>query len=461
MSELVPPVFQVRTGGPISSSPLLVDANDDGWPEVFVGGIRFHGLTWRGESLPRWPKKARRPFASSAAFGDINGDARGELVIGCDDGRVYAYHLDGDPVAGWPFSTGGDVFSTPALADVNSDGKLEVIVASDDGSLYVLDGEGTLEWRTALLGNPFISASPTVVDLDGDGTEEIIVGAWDGKMHAWTSEGDPCAFSWPDGGGYIWSSGTAFHTNDGSARLTWVSDRVNLVSGNGVSMPGWPQSTHSWMVSSPALVKFGSGQVGIVVGSDRLYGWDLHGRSLPGWPIDLGGYVWSTPIAFDVDGDGAREVIVGSWDGGVHAVRLDGTPVPGFPLRTGGPIFSTPAAAPLPGGGGLLVVASWDGTIRGWRLPHAQFEEADWLQFRGSSSRTGVVPVVVEEPPGTPPPTSPPLSQPSLRGALAEQWYGGVKRVVVHGTDLHRARRLVVHYQIPGEGAAHISPAVK
>lgn len=461
MSELVRPLFVLRTGSPISSSPLLVDANDDGWPEVFVGGVRFHGLTWDGVPLPRWPKKAGRPFASSAAFGDINGDGRGELVIGCDDGRVYAYHLDGEPVVGWPVATEGDVFSTPALTDVDSDGALEVIVGSDDGSLYVINGDGVIEWRKENIGNPFISASPTVVDLDGDGVAEIVVGAWDGKMHAWTSEGRPCPVSWPGGGGYIWSSGTAFRMDDGGVRLAWASDQVYVVSGSGSSIAGWPQPTGSWIVSSPTLVKFEEGRAGIVVGSDRLYGWDLRGRSLPGWPIDLGEYVWSSPLAFDLDGDGVREVIVGSWDGGLHVIHLDGTPVIGFPLRTRGPIFSTPAAAPLPDGGGLLVVASWDGTIRGWRLPDARFEEADWLQFRGSPARTGVVPVTVEEGTGTPPPRPRHVGRPAVHGARVEPWYGGVKRVFIQGTDLDRAKRLAVHYKIPGEGAAHVSPAMR
>jgi WD40 repeat protein len=461
MSEVATPLFVVPTGGPISSSPLLVDANDDGWPEVFVGGSRFHGLTWKGGRMPRWPKKAKRPFASSAAFGDINGDGRGELVIGCDDGKVYAYHVDGDPVVGWPFATGGDVFSTPALADINSDGALEVIVASDDGSIYVLDGSGEVAWRNALAGSPFVSASPTVVDLDGDGNEEIIVGAWDGMMHAWTSEGRPFPISWPEAGGHIWSSGTAFQADDGDVRLAWASDQVNIVSGSGGLIGGWPQSSQSWMVSSPSIVKFGTDQVGIVVGADRLYGWDVRGRPLPGWPIDLGEYIWSSPLAFDLDGDGAREVVVGGWDGAIHAFRVDGTHVPGFPLQTGGPIFSTPAAAPLPDGGGLLVAASWDGTIRGWRLPHARFENADWPQFRGSPIRTGAANVTVENGSETPPPASHEVGRPTVHGARPEQWYRGVKRVLIHGTDLGRARRLVVRYKIPGEEAVHLSPAMK
>lgn len=100
VTDLAAPLFLRRVRGPISSSPLLVDANRDGWPEIFVGGRVLSGLEWNGRPMPRWPKRGRRPFASSPSFGDINGDGRGEIVVGCDDGRVYAFHADGDAVAG-------------------------------------------------------------------------------------------------------------------------------------------------------------------------------------------------------------------------------------------------------------------------------------------------------------------------------------------------------------------------
>lgn len=461
MSEVATPLFVVPTGGPISSSPLLVDANDDGWPEVFVGGVRFHGLTWRGARMPRWPKKAKRPFASSAAFGDINGDGRGELVIGCDDGGVYAFHVDGTSVEGWPFRTARDVFSTPALADLDNHGGLEVIVGSDDGTVYALNGDGTLAWARGLSGSPFISSSPTVVDLDGDGKPEIAVGAWDQRLHIWTSEGRPYPNVMPEGGGIIWSSATAFPVDGSGAHLTWASDRVHVASRRGESAPGWPNPTRSWMVSSPAVVEFAPKKVSLVVGSDRLYAWDLVGRLLPGWPVDLGEYLWSSPIAFDVDGDGLREVVVGGWDGALHAVRRDGRRLPGFPLQTGGPIFASPAAASLPEGGGLLVVASWDGTIRGWRLPRARFQEPDWPQFRGSPRRTGAFTGSVERWDGSRDPTPIPPGRPQVLGVHIEDWFGGVRRVIIRGSNLALARRLLVHYRIPGEERPHLSPTVR
>jgi len=463
VTELVEPLFVHRVRGRISSSPLLVDANRDGWPEVFVGGRVLSGLTWDGEVLPRWPRRARRPFASSPAFGDINGDGRGELVVGCDDGRVYAFYLDGELVRGWPVVTGRDVFSTPALADINGDGALETLVGSDDGTVYAIAGDGRKLMADTLPGRPFISGSPVVADLDGDNILDVAVGAWDRTIHLWTAAGTRWATELPRSGHVIWSSPLAIELRGKGKFLAWASDRVFVASADGSLLDGWPAKTGSWMASSPAVVEFQPGEGGtLIVGAEKLYAWDLAGRLRPHWPVEVGDYVWSSPIAFDMDGDGAREVLVGSWSGEIHAVRPNGEMVPGFPLGTSGPVFSSLAAAPLREGGGLLVAASWDGTVRGWRLPNAQFRPGDWLTFRGSALRTGVQSSRFEPPRGPGEIVTESEATSTIRLAHAESWARGrgLHRVVVEGDHLGEAKAVRVVYEISGEGSQHPVPVV-
>lgn len=57
---------------------------------------------------------------------------------------------------------------------------------------------------------------------------------------------------------------------------------------------------------------------------------DLH----PGFPLALGGSGESSPALADLDGDGAAEIIVGTADGMVAAIRGDGTMLPGWPVFT-------------------------------------------------------------------------------------------------------------------------------
>ena len=108
-----------------------------------------------------------------------------------------------------------------------------------------------------------------------------------------------------------------------------------------------------------------------------------------------------------------------------------------------------------------MVIASWDGTIRGWRLPRARFQEGDWLQFRGSPLRTGLLSAAVSRGDGSINPSPLPVGNPEITGTRTEEWFGGVKRVILQGTDLGRSRRLVVRYKIPGEKSPHLSPVVR
>lgn len=456
-------LFVRRGRNKISSSPLLVDANDDGWPEIFVGGPVLSGLSWDGTRLPGWPRRGERPFASSPAFGDISGDHRGTIVIGCDDGRVYAFHLDGQARTGWPVATGSDVFSTPALADMDGDGRAEVVAGSDDGRVYAIRGDGTLASVFEVPSRPFVSASPTLLAHPSGGPADLAVGAWDGNLYRLPGgdADEPRRLASADH--VIWSSATGFEPPGVGPCLAFASDRVYVVTGEGASLPGWPRRTGSWMISSPAVAELEAGAgPRIAVSADRLYVWDLHGNLMPGWPQDCGGFLWASPLAFDLDGDGAREIIMASWDGRLYAFRPDGRPVEGFPVWTGGAVFATPAAAPLPSGGGLLVTAAWDGSIRGWRLPNARFALGDWLQFRGDPARKGDAGQLAGPVPGSAGPPDPPAPAARIDAARVSAWPEGhgLRRVVIEGENVAFARRCLVEYTLSGSRRTHLAPVV-
>ncbi len=107
------------------------------------------------------------------------------MVVGSDDGKVYAWHADGTAVTGWPRTTGGAVGCSPALADLDGDGKPEVIIGSNDGNVYAWQADGTLAagWPRAT-GSP-VQGSPAVADVDGDGRMEVFVACLAGSVYAW------------------------------------------------------------------------------------------------------------------------------------------------------------------------------------------------------------------------------------------------------------------------------------
>ncbi len=456
-------LFVRRGRNKISSSPLVVDANDDGWPEFFVGGPVMSGLSWDGVPLPGWPRRGGRPFASSPAFGDISDDRRGNIVVGCDDGRVYAFNVDGEWRRGWPVATGSDVFSTPALADVDGDGRAEVVVGSDDGRVYTIRGDGTVSSVFEVPSRPYVSASPTILGNGQGRAADVAIGAWDGGLYLLGRGHGDGSRRLASADHVVWSSATAFDLTGIGRCLAFSSDLVYIVTAEGAPLPGWPRRTGSWMVSSPAVVELEPGTgPRIIIGANRLHVWDICGRLQPGWPQDCGDFLWASPLAFDLDGDGLREIVAASWDGRIYAFRPDGRPVDGFPLWAGGAVFATPAVAPLPTGGGVMVSAAWDGSARGWHLPNACFRDGDWLQFRGNPARTGRAagPFVIEPSDPAPPESLPPHG--TVERAIASSWREGrgLRRIEVQGSNLAFVRHCMVEYAVSGNRQMHLAPVV-
>jgi len=79
--------------------------------------------------------------------------------------------------------------------------------------------------------------------------------------------------------------------------------------------------------------------------------------------------VISSPVVYDVNGDGALEISVGSWDGYFYFMDSDLNDLPGWPKRSLRGHFSSPALADLTGDGKLEVVVGSDiGNLYAWDM---------------------------------------------------------------------------------------------
>ncbi|WP_297212448.1 FG-GAP repeat domain-containing protein [uncultured Flavonifractor sp.] len=131
-------------------------------------------------------------------IGDVDGDGADELLCGSGDGRFYCYELlDNDarfsveePVfltdeAGEPLLVSGG-HSAPAILDVDGDGVPDVISGAGDGKLYWLRGVGGLTFEAPRLllepGMGQVQTFPETADMDGDGAADLLVGSAGGGL---------------------------------------------------------------------------------------------------------------------------------------------------------------------------------------------------------------------------------------------------------------------------------------
>ena len=358
------------------SSPVIIDLNGDGKPEIAGGTTsghtvevmdRFGNWFW---TFPTPPGPGGNEWLSSPAVADIvteSPDVAGpEVVIlhrttgmvFCFDGDNSDHHNNGITVTGWAGTEGidwdvlwatyiggdgsGNEISSPAIGDVDHDGKLEVMIGSADGNVYVLrSSDGAIE-HVFTTGSSEFPASVALADLDGDGYIDIVVGSTDGNIYCLKWDGIIGTTRWKfSTGGAIYSS-AAIGDLDADGRLEIVvgSNDGNVyclsVHGNEI----WSYHTDGPVFSSPALIDradiglyekdwpmfrhdpMRTGYYGpapstgldVYVGSDDHYLYLLKGDG--GHLVDrflTYGCIRSSPSVADIDGDEEPEIVFYDW----------------------------------------------------------------------------------------------------------------------------------------------------
>lgn len=233
-------------------------------------------------------------------------------------------------------------------------------------------------------------SSPAVGNLDGDPQLEIVVGSIDRNVYAFNHDGSPLA-GWPvfvgaevnsspaigdvDGDGVnevVVGAGWQDLTNDGAV---WAFEA------DGTVMQGWPFVTrdlnlgpngHSdGVFGTPALVDLtGDGKLEVVVGSFDQYLYAIRSDGSLLWEFFLYDSTWSSPAVGDLDGDGQPDIVIAAYthagfppglptvDGGgiMWALERTGAVKPGWPVVAALHFDSSPALGDLDGDGDLEIV---------------------------------------------------------------------------------------------------------
>lgn len=270
-------VIKVSTAA-IQASPVIVDLNKDGHPDVLVADL--------GNLVEAFTPSQHDRVIFRATTGPRVGHAYGN-------------------------------FATPAVADLNRDGTLDVIESSWSQYVYAWSSKAVGGRFPALRGFPVHLqdtswSSPAVADVDRDGWPEIVVGYdCDG------AKGQRC---YPNYGGYV-----TVLRHDGSVERGWP----RLVP-------------HQVVWSSPAVVDLnGDGRLDVVIGTGNmpssmisgkpmdgghvLLAFDAAtGQPLRGFPAHVSANVTSSPAVGQLTGGGSRQVAVMTEDGYATVVDAAG-----------------------------------------------------------------------------------------------------------------------------------------
>jgi M6 family metalloprotease-like protein len=130
-------------------SPVLGDIDKVGyWEMILCSSDKIYAYNFNGTLMSDFPVTLSLPggstdlIDSSPIIGDADGDGYPDIIVGTKDGRMVAYNKYGKMAEGFPLPVGGPVSSSPILLNLDKDGDVELLAACDDGFIYAWDLPG-------------------------------------------------------------------------------------------------------------------------------------------------------------------------------------------------------------------------------------------------------------------------------------------------------------------------------
>ncbi len=274
-----------------TGAQLIADIDADGYPDVVAYNTSAQPIALEGDGTLKWTA-SRTPTSTSyplVSVADLDGDGAPEviaddLVLNGEDGSVE-FSLN---------SPASNPYRMAAVADVDLDGDQEIFIGGD-----AYDSDGSLMWSTGEIGT--YGFWPVIVQADSDPEAEIgFVG------EQWTL--------WDDDGSNIY---TRNYGTPGHPGPPCVGD----FDGDGTSDVAWPSY-------------------------QTLVAYQLDGTAMWSVPInDTSGLAGCS--GWDVDGDGALEVLYADQDSFTIFDGTTGAVNYADAQHTSGTVFEYPTIADM------------------------------------------------------------------------------------------------------------------
>ena len=235
---------------------------DDDLEIIYNVGQQVYAWNVDGTEVDGWPVQVQLYPNGAPAFGDIDGDSEGEVVVSTAtpgtgaQGRIFAFEKDGTTVSGFPVILGGGATKTPVLADLDGDDILEIIVEErsyPDGYVGVYKGDGSSYPGFPVMLDYIPGSTVAVGDITGDNIPEIVAESYY-SIYAFDVNGNVLeGFPFTPGNDRVFSySSPVLADLDGDGKREILAGDHSLSAGNGAVhvlkydgsvFPGWPKYT--------------------------------------------------------------------------------------------------------------------------------------------------------------------------------------------------------------------------
>ncbi|MHA1617360.1 MAG: FG-GAP-like repeat-containing protein [Candidatus Njordarchaeales archaeon] len=180
-------IWKFKTSSFISYGPVVVDLENDGFPEVVLLNVEGVYVLNGFNGSVKWFKCIDQPHSDYAlysfALGDVSGDGVLDIVF---IGDIYPDWIGSigalDGVNGsllWEVRLKYLLTDTllVGLGDLNSDGHADAVTYDGFARLYAVDGsDGSILWVRSIGRVPYVFA---LGDLDNDDGDDVVVGGGD------------------------------------------------------------------------------------------------------------------------------------------------------------------------------------------------------------------------------------------------------------------------------------------
>jgi hypothetical protein len=249
-----------------------------------------------------------------------------------------------------------------ALYDIDNDGKDEIFIGTSKAldsnlneirpaGLICLEDDGTVKWTRTFSGmfdnqtgktynTTSVSTAPFFSDIDGDNSIDIIVGVGADTM----GEAGPYVVGQPGDKGGIYAL-------DANGNIKWFHESLDIIGGDNNLGDGRPDGVYG----TPIVYDIDrDGKKEVIYNSWDQHTWILDAKTgKVKRHIDLLDTIWSTPKIADINNDGKMEILVSAditenpdaqvKSGGVfHVISANGEQnIPGFDKPIGNPKYNT------------------------------------------------------------------------------------------------------------------------